>query len=454
MPLKRKAATTKKSSPVPTTKKSTSTASKKKKAAPPPSSSDSDSDSDSESDSNARPPPAKKSKPAPKAKAPAATRKKAPTPSTAAGKGKGKGKSEAQEVLVLDSSDDDDDEAQRGKLAASESDGDQVRPSTSKAKSTSKSKSPAKPKKTAAPVANKSKSKSRIVLESDDESDVQDTVGKKKKRASIAKKADSKSSKAKLKANSPPTPAEHSPAPSTSTVSAKPKSKKPVKVSPPKPLTFEEVLKSWFSRFAEHDEEAQGQEVEEDKLAMGGEGIEKLFDEMGLAIDGIHPLLLAWKVDAKPGSFGTFTYEDFKVALKPLDIRTSTALASHLEATKATLYSEFDELDPTSKQAFSSFYQFLFPFLKEDGQKSLPPGTAIAVLDLVLGPKYELGKQFVEFATDQGEKFKSVSLDVWTQLYEFVEAVGPDLDGWSEMDAWPSTIDQFVEWKQAKDATK
>jgi len=79
---------------------------------------------------------------------------------------------------------------------------------------------------------------------------------------------------------------------------------------------------------------------------------------------------------------------------------------------------------------------------------------------------------------DQGDKFKAVSQDVWTQLLEFIETVGDDLGGWSEMDACestldfsfflrrfcllgkeadqqisigPSTIDQFVEWKQAKD---
>lgn len=41
---------------------------------------------------------------------------------------------------------------------------------------------------------------------------------------------------------------------------------------------------------------------------------------------------------------------------------------------------------------------------------------------------------------DQGDKFKAVSQDVWTQLLEFIETVGDDLGGWSEMDACESTL--------------
>lgn len=36
---------------------------------------------------------------------------------------------------------------------------------------------------------------------------------------------------------------------------------------------------------------------------------------------------------------------------------------------------------------------------------------------------------------EQGDKFKAVSIDLWTQLHEFCEAVEPDLSGWSEDDA-------------------
>jgi len=36
---------------------------------------------------------------------------------------------------------------------------------------------------------------------------------------------------------------------------------------------------------------------------------------------------------------------------------------------------------------------------------------------------------------DQGDQFKAVSTDLWTQLLDFCETVAPDLTGWSEDDA-------------------
>ena len=46
-----------------------------------------------------------------------------------------------------------------------------------------------------------------------------------------------------------------------------------------------------------------------------------------------------------------------------------------------------------------------------------------------------MGKEFVEYAEGLGEGFKSVSTDTWGMLLEFIETVGEDFEGWSEMDA-------------------
>lgn len=170
-----------------------------------------------------------------------------------------------------------------------------------------------------------------------------------------------------------------------------------------------------------------------------------------------------------------------------LSIRTSSALAKHLESLKESLYSassssgpvrppvysdssgddEYQSIRSTTKknnafptaedERFHSFYRFLFAFLKPEGQKSLPKEFAIPALEIVFSTaaaakeyaegdeeesgenkadeKWKLGREFVEFAKDQGEAFKSVSQDVWNQLFEFLKTVGPDLEGWSEMDA-------------------
>lgn len=118
-------------------------------------------------------------------------------------------------------------------------------------------------------------------------------------------------------------------------------------------------------------------------------------------------------------------------------IRDSKGLASHLESLHTSLYSDNNNNNAASATSqvrtayraaiedsedsdnyaqnteennnngdnkrisnpqFTSFYQSLFPFLKAEGSKSLPKDMAIPVFEIVLGEKFKLGKEFVEFA--------------------------------------------------------
>ncbi|KAK4332751.1 Defective in cullin neddylation protein [Rhodotorula toruloides] len=275
----------------------------------------------------------------------------------------------------------------------------------------------------------KQKKEEVITISSDVEAEDSDVVVEKPKKK---KAAPVKKTKAKT------------PAASTSTIDkdkekavAKNQSSKVIKASKAKPLPFEEAFPAWFSQFAE--------EGEPDK--MGGEGIEKLFEDMELSMEGAHPFILAYRVGAALGTFGSFLRDDFKRTFQPFNIASSAALSGWLAKAHDEIMDSADEYE------FRRFYAFVFPFLKNEGAKTIPGEMAVAMWGTVLAPKYPLAESFVEYATSQGEKFKAVSLDVWTQLLEFCETVQPDLTGWSEDDAWPSTIDSFVEWKKQKDAS-
>ncbi|BGP53905.1 hypothetical protein JCM8202_006098 [Rhodotorula sphaerocarpa] len=204
----------------------------------------------------------------------------------------------------------------------------------------------------------------------------------------------------------------------------------------PKKVPFEDAFSRFFAQYVSAAEPDH----------MDGEGIEQLFKDMDLSMDGVYPMLLAHLVNAKPGSFGTFSRSDFEDTFKSLDITS----ASHL---RAVLQEEYDEVfDPGwgDEVRFGAFYLFLFPFVKSESAKTVPPEVAIPLLSISLAERHELGKSFVEFATAQGSAFKAVSFDVWSQLLDFVNTVDEDLNGWSEDNAWPSTIDAFVEWQKAR----
>ncbi|GAA5890381.1 hypothetical protein JCM6882_008814 [Rhodosporidiobolus microsporus] len=278
--------------------------------------------------------------------------------------------------------------------------------------------------------------------EASEDSDVVIEKPKKKKAAapSPKKKTPAKKSKAATAAYAPVDEKETS-TPTESLASTSSKKKSTVaaveKKKPAKKIPFEQAFPAWFADFAEED----------DPKTMGGEGIEKLFEEMDLSMEGIHPFILAYKVKAPPGSFGSFTKADLEKAFKPDKIDSSDKLKKSLQSLEALLYGP-----DASAFEFRQFYAFVFPFLKNEGAKTLPPEMAIAVLGVVLAPKFELAEKFVEFAMAQGDKFKAMSLDAWTQLFDFCEQVQPDLTGWSEDDAWPSIIDAFVDWKKGQDA--
>ncbi|GAA5863911.1 hypothetical protein JCM1840_005819 [Sporobolomyces johnsonii] len=326
-------------------------------------------------------------------------------------------------------------------VASPQSDSDDSTPSPPKTKTKTKAKAKASPAK-APTTKGKGKAKdiviesSEVEMEDHDDDVVIEEQPKKKKAVAKASKKEKKTP-AKPKAGKA-TIAGHSPNGSTSTPAetAPTNTKAKAKAKPVKPAkTFEEALREWFAPFAEEGEPGK----------MGGDGIERLFEEMEISMEGVHAFLLAWQVDSKPGTFGTFELADFERRLRPYKIESVDQLKKHLMAVEKTLYGPH-----SSDEEFRSFYSFLFPFLKAEGSRTLPPEMAIAALSVAIAPKYPLGEQFVEFATAQGDAFKSVSSDVWTQLLEFCQTVQPDLTNWSAEDAWPSTIDAFVEWKKEK----
>ncbi|POY76640.1 hypothetical protein BMF94_0232 [Rhodotorula taiwanensis] len=320
--------------------------------------------------------------------------------------------------------------------------------STTKAKASSSTASTSKLTK------GKSKKKEPVVISSSEsesaDSDVIVESPKKAKKASSNSKGKGKEEKPKStkpakvasKASKSSKAYAYDPVESTSTPGPESAPKPPAKSSKAKPVakpaSFEEAFPRFFATYAEPEDEG----------TMGGAGIEKLFEAMELSMDGAYPMILAYKVEAKPGTFGTFSRADFRRAFEPTKIASAPQLKDSLLAVHRQLFDS-----EASEEDFRRFYLFLFPFLKSDGAKTIPAEMAIPLLGISLGERYELGKAFVDFATAQGTAFKAVSLDVWTQLLEFCQSVEPDLTGWSEDDAWPSTIDAFVDWKKGQEST-
>lgn len=72
-------------------------------------------------------------------------------------------------------------------------------------------------------------------------------------------------------------------------------------------MPFDQAFDEWFSEYADSD----------DPDKMDGEGIERLFQDMNLTMEGVAPFVLAWKTEAPPSSMGSFQKSNMRINLRP-----------------------------------------------------------------------------------------------------------------------------------------
>ncbi|QRV99549.1 cullin binding [Ceratobasidium sp. AG-Ba] len=109
---------------------------------------------------------------------------------------------------------------------------------------------------------------------------------------------------------------------------------------------------------------------------------------------------------------------------------------------------------------FSKVYNYTFTFAKGEGARSISIETAIAYWTLLLdiglsGPalphagwKEEYTQWWFEFLNEKGGK--GISKDTWTMLPDFIKTIDSKFENHDLEAAWPSTIDDFVDWAKEK----
>ncbi|KAK4702906.1 hypothetical protein P7C70_g3309, partial [Phenoliferia sp. Uapishka_3] len=183
---------------------------------------------------------------------------------------------------------------------------------------------------------------------------------------------------------------------------------KPKPKTPKKPVSWEQGLKDWFAEY--EDPESPGK--------IGGEGVEKLFGDMGVSMEGPLPFILAFKISAKPGTFGSYYLSDLEAAFREPKINSNAGLKMYLNAAEKSLFGTAGQSTPE----YRAFYAFLLPFMKEEGQKSLEGETASALWSVILAPKYKIAQEFVEYTTVSPNVFPSKALFQSFRILKFLSA--------------------------------
>ncbi|KAL6307984.1 Cullin binding-domain-containing protein [Sparassis latifolia] len=102
-----------------------------------------------------------------------------------------------------------------------------------------------------------------------------------------------------------------------------------------------------------------------------------------------------------------------------------------------------------TNKAFSELYSYCFNLAKPAGARNIDMETASAFWSVLVVPQYPVMKEMLEFINDKGT-YKGVNKDLWSMILEFCRTIQPDLSNYDADGAWPTMIDNFVEWKTSR----
>lgn len=173
------------------------------------------------------------------------------------------------------------------------------------------------------------------------------------------------------------------------------------------------------------------------------EGTLQYLADLGLDPEDARSLTLAYIL--KSPQTGEFKRADFVATWAAAGASTLPQMRAHLDARHHDIYADLAQ--------FEQFYRYVFDFVRgaDSRAKSIPAADSAAYWRLLLAEgsdKCALRiNQWCEFVE---ETARPVSKDTWNMWYKFyAQVVQPDpqaLSGYDEMSAWPSMVDEYMEW--------
>lgn len=168
------------------------------------------------------------------------------------------------------------------------------------------------------------------------------------------------------------------------------------------------------------------------------EGVEKFCDDLEVRPDEFIVLVLAWKLNAE--TMCVFTREQFVSGLQSMRVDSIKGIQS-----------KFSDLlvEVQNKQCFKDLYKWTYKFGldHESGQRTLPTEMAMSLWKLVFSQQEpKILPRWLNFL-QKHQTVRGISKDTWDMFLNFIEQVGDDLTSYDDTEAWPSLLDDFVEYE-------
>ncbi|XP_040571874.1 DCN1-like protein 3 [Lepeophtheirus salmonis] len=184
------------------------------------------------------------------------------------------------------------------------------------------------------------------------------------------------------------------------------------------------------------------------------EGVQKLCADLELQPEEFRILILAWKCKAE--RMCRLTRLEFIEGLKSLGADDVASLKRHLTACSVRVNEVQESSSNFSYNAsFRDLYRFTYKFGLEPGQRILPTEMATSLWQLVFSQR--TSSQSLNIILPKWFHFlkihpfiRGISKDTWNMFLNFLEIVGSDLSSYDDTEAWPSLLDDFVEFENDK----
>lgn len=169
-------------------------------------------------------------------------------------------------------------------------------------------------------------------------------------------------------------------------------------------------------------------------------------EDLGFDPEDLVSLTLAYVL--RSPQTGEFSRQSFLDVWGDLEISTIAEMRKYILERHKALRAEPKE--------YEKLYQYVFDFIRGSDTRIKTIGHEEAVMywKLLLADIHQGQdrlEQWYEFITTSE---RSISKDVWNMFFKFVIQVivadPTDLSGYDEMSAWPSVVDEYMEWLQAK----
>ncbi|TFL07798.1 Cullin binding-domain-containing protein [Pterulicium gracile] len=228
--------------------------------------------------------------------------------------------------------------------------------------------------------------------------------------------------------------------------------------APPTDVYSEEAALDLFSTYADED----------NANLIGPTGFETLFEDAELSMEGAHQLIISWLFKPEKGVPEMLNIEkeawmagckSLQLSSLPLLKRAITDLECLLvmgksapkQPANAVSYNmnTYRSYENEKRTGLQKLYLFCFTLAKPEASKNIDIDTAVAMWTVLLAPRYPLMSEIIEFITEKGS-YKAANKDLWNMMFDFVNTVKSNLSGYEADGAWPSLIDDFVEWKKQK----